>query len=46
MVSTDYGPQWYLTGAGSSCGQSDRLFPTFMDDADIDSIVNTLSDLS
>ena len=47
VVSTEFGPQWYLTGAGSSCGQSaDRLFLTFMDDADINSIVDTLLDLS
>lgn len=46
MVSTKFGPQWYLTGAGSSCGQADRLLLTLMDDADVNSIVNTLSDLS
>ena len=44
VVSTDFGPQWYLSGVGSSCGHSDRLFSSFGDN-DIKLIVETLAEL-
>ena len=44
VVSTEFGPQWYLSGVGSSCGQSDRLFSA-IEDGNILLILNTLADL-